>query len=149
VSARSLDHVPRRIALAAGSLGVAISLDLEEYDRRRKTMFALLKVASGAAPFSDWIEHSDALAAAREDKLEAYLKVLYGLVADLVAVRDGSGEVRNPELKTELEKLAALVSFNWIRLVVGRVDELVSLLRRNIQKSIALDALILELRASG
>lgn len=147
VSVRGLDHAPRRIALAAGSPGVAVSLDLEDYDRRRKTMFALLQVAAGAAPFSAWIEHSDAIAAAREDKLEAYLKVLYGLVADLVAVRDGSGEVRNPELKAELEKLAARVSFNWVRLVIGRVDELVGLLRRNIQKSIALDALILELRA--
>jgi DNA polymerase-3 subunit delta' len=87
------------------------------------------------------------LPAAREDKLEAYLRVLHGLVADLLSIREGSGEVRNPELKAELEKLAARVSFNWIRSTVARVDELVGLLRRNIQKSIALDALILELRA--
>ena len=69
------------------------------------------------------------LGAAREDKLEAYLRVLYGLVADHLAIREGSGEVRNPELKAELEKLAARVSFNWVRLVVGRVNELLGLLR--------------------
>jgi DNA polymerase-3 subunit delta' len=40
------------------------------------------------------------------------------------------------------------VSFQWVRAAVGKVDDLVSLLRRNIQKSIALDALILDLRAS-
>jgi DNA polymerase-3 subunit delta' len=147
VASRGLDHPDRRIALAAGSPGVAAALDLEEYDRRKNTMLALLQVAAGAAPFSSWLEHSDAIAAAREDKLEAYLRVLYGLVADLLAIREGFGEVRNPELKAELEKLAARVSFDWVRLAIGRVDELVGLLRRNIQKSIALDALILELRA--
>ena len=147
VASRGLDHPERRTVLAAGCPGVSVSLDLEDYDRRKKTMFALLQVAAGAAPFSSWLEHSDAVAAAREDKLEAYLRVLYGLVADLLSIREGSGDVRNPELKAELEKLAARVSFNWIRSTVARVDELVGLLRRNIQKSIALDALILELRA--
>jgi DNA polymerase-3 subunit delta' len=39
------------------------------------------------------------------------------------------------------------VSFAWIRAAVKKVDELAELLRRNIQKTIALDALILELRS--
>src|SRR5229473_1521753 len=37
-AARALDHEARRIALAAGSPGVAVSLDLEVYDRRRAAM---------------------------------------------------------------------------------------------------------------
>jgi len=36
----------------------------------------------------------------------------------------------------------------WIRKAVVQVDELAEFLRRNIQKAIALDALILNLRAS-
>jgi DNA polymerase-3 subunit delta' len=147
VAARTLDQPERRLALAGGSPGVAIALDLDEYDRRKNAMFALLRTASGAAPFSSWVEVSDTVLAGREDKLEGHLKVLYGLLADLLAVRDGSGEVRNPELRPEMEKLAARVSFNWIRSAVDKVDELMALLRRNIQKSIALDALILELRS--
>src|SRR5579872_4047595 len=35
VRARGLDHPERRIALAAGSPGIAVSIDLEVYDKRR------------------------------------------------------------------------------------------------------------------
>ena len=38
------------------------------------------------------------------------------------------------------------MQFAWIRQAVARVDEIAMLIRRNIQKTIALDALILELR---
>jgi len=34
----------------------------------------------------------------------------------------------------------------WLRRAVEKVDELVGLLRRNIQKNLALDAVVLELR---
>jgi len=46
-TARQLDHAERRLRLAEGSPGVAVSLDLETYDRRRDAMLALLRVASG------------------------------------------------------------------------------------------------------
>jgi DNA polymerase-3 subunit delta' len=39
------------------------------------------------------------------------------------------------------------VEFAWIRRAVAQVDEIARLLRRNIQKSIALDSLIVTLRA--
>ena len=50
-STRKLDHAERRLALADGLPGVAVSLDLEAYDRRRESMLALLGVASGAESF--------------------------------------------------------------------------------------------------
>jgi hypothetical protein len=46
-----------------------------------------------------------------------------------------------------MEQLAAHVSFDWIRLAVAKTDELLMLARRNIQKTIALDAWVLGLRA--
>ena len=49
VRARGLDHPERRAALSGGSPGVAVSLDLEAYDKRRAAMFTLLRVAAGAA----------------------------------------------------------------------------------------------------
>jgi len=44
--------------------------------------------------------------------------------------------------------LASKVDFRWIRKAAAQVDEIVRLLRRNIQKTIALDSLILDLRAA-
>ena len=52
----------------------------------------------------------------------------------------------NRRLRQELEAVAQRVSFPWIRRAVKKVDEVVELIRRNIQKTIALDAVILELR---
>src|SRR4051795_7497791 len=54
VKARGLDQPERRVALAAGSPGVAMSLDLETYARRRSAMLMLLKVAAGGAAFTAW-----------------------------------------------------------------------------------------------
>ena len=144
---RGLDQPERRIALAAGCPGVAVALDLAQYDRRRNSMFALLQAAAGAVPFHSWLDHADAVAARRDDKLEGYLKVLYGLLADLLSIREGRDSIRNPELRGEMEQLAARVSFDWIRLAVAKTDELLMLARRNIQKTIALDAWVLGLRA--
>jgi len=146
VEARNLDNPDRRIALSAGSPGVAISLDLEQYDRRRAAMVALLRVAAGAAPFGEWMKYSESIARGRSEKLELYLKVLYVLLRDVLVLREGAGEIRNPDIRQQLAPLAQKVSFTWINTAVKQVDDLVELLRRNIQKTIALDALILELR---
>jgi DNA polymerase-3 subunit delta' len=43
VRARGMDHAERRAALSGGSPGVAVSLDLEAYDKRRAAMFTLLR----------------------------------------------------------------------------------------------------------
>lgn len=147
VKARGLDQPERRAALAAGSPGLAVSLDLEAYDKRRAAMLALLKTAAGVAPFSAWLPVSEALGRSKSEKLELYLKVLYELLRDLLILRQGTGEIRNQDIRRDLEALAAKIEFAWIRKAVARIDEIAQLIRRNIQKTIALDALIMELRA--
>jgi DNA polymerase III subunit delta' len=145
--ARSLDRAERRMALAAGSPGVALSLDLDAYDKRRASMLALLKVASGAGPFASWAPVAEAIGRSRSEKLDLYLKALYELLRDMLVLQQGGGEIRNRDIRGELETLARKVDFAWIRKAVAKTDEMVELVRRNIQKGIALDALIAELRA--
>ena len=83
----------------------------------------------------------------KTEKLDYYLDVLYVLLEDLLLLQQGRTPIRNFDAQAELEAISARVSFEWIRNAVKRVDELVGLLRRNIQKSIALDAFALELRS--
>jgi len=64
-AARQLDQPERRVALAAGSPGLAVSLDIEAHDKRRAAMLALVKVAANLAPFGSWVPVSEAIAAAR------------------------------------------------------------------------------------
>jgi len=148
VRSRALDRPERRMALAAGSPGVAVSLDLDAYDKRRAAMLALLKVAAGAAPFSSWLPVSESLARSKSEKLELYLKVLYELLRDLLLLGQGAGGIRNQDIRGDLEALAAKLEFAWLRQAVAQVDEIAQLVRRNIQKTIALDALIMRLRAA-
>ncbi len=143
--ARSLTHADRRVALASGSPGLALSLDLESYDKRRTAMLALLEAAAGLAPFAKWTKYSESLGASKSEKLEYYLKVLYLLLEDLVLLQNG-GTAKNFDVRPALDAIAGTVSFEWIRKAVIKVDELVELLRRNVQKSLALDALVVELQ---
>jgi DNA polymerase-3 subunit delta' len=147
--ARSLDHAARRVALAAGSPGVAVSLDLAAYDTRRAAMLALLKVAAVAAPFGTWIPFSETIGRSKGEKLDLYLKVLYDLLRDMLILKHFGPMIRNEDVRPDLEALVRRISFSWLRTAVKKVDELAELLRRNIQKTIALDDLILELRAAA
>ena len=144
--ARQLEDPERRIMLAAGSPGVALSLDLETYDKRRAAMLALLKTAAGAAPFSAWAPIAEAIGRSKSEKLDYYLKVLYDLLRDLLVLREGGAIIRNQDIRRDLEAIAAKADFAWLRKAVARVDEIAELVRRNIQKTIALDALIVDLR---
>jgi DNA polymerase-3 subunit delta' len=151
IGARALGEPERRLALAQGSPGVAISLDLETYDKRRGAMLALLEAAARQAPFATWVKFGESIAASKTEKLDFYLKVLYGLLEDVLELTCGgaAGRIRNADVAPRLAALASAVSFDWIRRATLRVDEISGLVRRNIQKGIALDALVLELRRAA
>lgn len=143
---RGVDHPQRRLALAEGSPGVAVNIDLETYDRRRTAMLTLMRVAAGLEQFGAWMKHSESIGARKTEKLGQYIEVLYSLVEDTLRVLHGAAAVRNADIQRDLEALTAKVSFDWLRKMLTRADELVELERRNIQKSIALDAIAAGLR---
>ncbi len=144
--ARGLEQAERRMTLAEGSPGFAVSLDLEAYDRRREAMLTLLRVASGRDLFGEWLKYSESIGARRTEKLDSYLEVLYLLLGDVLRLAHGVSYIRNDDIRADIEMLARRVSFDWLRAAVAQVDQLVELARRNIQKSLALDALAVELR---
>ena len=73
--------------------------------------------------------------------------MLYALLDDLVRLTNGAGDIRNEDIRVELEALSTRVSFAWLRQAVAKVDDLVELARRNIQKQLAFDAFATELRS--
>ena len=146
--ARKLDNAERRIALSGGSPGVAAALDIELYQKRRAAMLTLLKTGAGASTYAAWLPVSETLGRGRSEKLELYLKLLYDLLRDLTVLREGGTAIRNFDLRDELGTLARRVSRPWIIHAVKSVDEIAALLRRNIQKTIALDGLLMELRGA-
>ncbi len=110
LAGRGLDDPKRRLHLAAGSPGIAASLDLETHDRLRAVMLCLLRVSSGLAQFSEWAKASEAASARKADRLEQYLEVFYTLLEDLLLLQNQTGSLRNADLQSELAAIAAKVS---------------------------------------
>ena len=109
--AAKLDDAERRLALAAGSPGLALSLDLEAYTKRRAAMLLLLEVAAGSKPFAAWIPVSETIGRSKNEKLEIYLKLIYELLRDLLLMAQGrESDIRNKDLKRELAALVREVS---------------------------------------
>jgi DNA polymerase III subunit delta' len=146
VERRGLDAAQRRARLGNGSPGLAASLDLEVYDKRRAAMLNLLEVASRRAPFGNWLKTVESISASKSEKLEFYLEVLFLLLEDVMMIAHGVGPLRNEDLTPQLKAIADSVNLKWMTRAVKLTDEMVRLLRRNIQKGIALDAFAIELR---
>lgn len=136
----------RRLALAAGRPGLAVTMDPQLWEMRRQRMLALLAVAAAQASFASWIKHSEAIAAGKAEKLEDYLKILYLLLEDVLLVHAGGRAARNPGHEDPIARIASKASLEWIEAAIRQVDELVEFAKRNVQKSLALDALAVELR---
>jgi len=145
---KGLKDADRRITLAGGCPGVASTLDLPLYEKRRGVMLSLLESAAGAANFGAWVRQSESFLASKSEKLDLYFKPLYGLMADLITLHGGGSHIRNTDLRPALEKLAARVSFDWLREAVEAADELAGLQRRNVQKGPSLDNYVIRLRTA-
>lgn len=143
---RKLPDAEARIALSEGCPGAAATLDLDQFRERRGLMLAALECGAGLHPFSSWIEHSEGFLARRSEKLEPYLLLAYGVLEDVLAGILGARPVRNRDVEHRIATLAKAVTFAWVERAVRFLDELVLMVRRNIQKTAALDAMIINLR---
>ena len=134
--------------MAEGSPGLAVSLDLESYDRRRAAMLALLEVASGIEPFGDLAETFRFASPRGGPKNSIPIwKFCTCCSKTCCGCNTASHHPQRRYPRPIWRRLPGRVSFDWLRAAVAKVDELMDLVRRNIQKSLALDALAVELRS--
>ena len=144
-NSRGLQDAKKRLALSGGCPGVACSMDLQVYEKRRTALLALLDAAAGGS-FAQWVQRSESLIASKSEKLDLYFKILYGLLEDLLLLMHGKTTVRNQDIAGDLTKLASRVSFAWVREAIAFTDELIGLQRRNVQKGPSLDQGVVRLR---
>jgi DNA polymerase-3 subunit delta' len=145
---RGLPDRELRIALAEGCPGLAVTLDIEEFRARRALMLAAYECGAELKDFSAWVRESEPFNSRKSEKLDFYLKLAYGLLEDVLAVKSGVSIARNRDMEQRISAISGHVSFAWIERAVLVLDELASMVRRNIQKTAALDAMIINLRNS-
>ena len=83
-----------------------------------------------------------------QQKTTALLRALSLLLEDLLLLDSGTPElVRNTDLRAELDRLAAALPFPWIERASQALDQVQSGLRRNLLRSLSLDAFAATLAA--
>lgn len=148
LSERRPEWKPDRRALAArlaeGGVGAALSFDAEAYIASRKDALLLLHAAIREADHSGLFHMTESYrgGADGQQKTQSLIRALYLLLEDMMLLQAGHpGTVRNPDVLPELRHLAEAVSFGWIEEMSRRVAAVESGMRRNLVRSLSLDAL--------
>ena len=141
------DWNPRQRSLVArlseGAIGRALSFDLEGYITARAHALVMLKSALGAADHSELFKITEGYRAGAEgrEKIESLLRTLYLLLEDVMFLQSGTGQlVRNTDIQAELKKMSESADFAWVQRAAQGLGEVERGLRRNLLRSLSLDA---------
>lgn len=134
---------------AEGCPGAAMGLDLEATTKLHRDTLMVLERAAELRGVSDLFASTSALAKNHEIAFENVLEVFYSLLTDLVDLSCSSSKkaLRNPALCRELEALSKKVDLAWVTKAVVGFDTLHARMRRNINRSLGLDAIAISLGA--
>jgi DNA polymerase-3 subunit delta' len=134
--------------LANGALGRAISFKLDEYIEARSHALTLLRGAIAGNDHTETFKITETYRAGAEgrDKVNRLLRTVYALLDDLLMLKSRAPElVRNIDIQSELSRLAHSVDFDWIVTAGQRLHEVERGMRRNLLRSLSLDAFAVSL----
>jgi DNA polymerase-3 subunit delta' len=138
---------PKQRALVArlseGAVGRARSFDLAKYTAARKHALTILNAALRTGDHSELFKVTETYrpGADGREKTDQLLRTLYSLLQDLMFLSSGAPElVHNMDIQGELQKLAAATDFAWIAYAADRLAEVKRGMRRNLLRSLSLDA---------
>lgn len=138
--------------LAQGAAGKALGFDLAAYTAARTDALLLLRNASTEPDHTALFRMTETYRAGAEgqQKTTALLRALSLLLEDLLLLDAGTPElIRNTDLRPELDRLSQALSFRWIEGAVYGLDQVYSGLRRNLLRSLSLDAFAGQLTTSA
>ena len=133
--------------LSQGSPGAALSLNLEESARLRRSVLQLLDRSASGQDFAEIFASTAQLSKQEQESFENILSLFYSVLTDLLEYSFGfkSGLPRNPDLHREVESLGKKIDWSWILRATRGLDALESRIRRNTGRQLGLDALIASL----
>jgi DNA polymerase-3 subunit delta' len=129
--------------LAQGAAGKALGFNLAAYIAARADALLLLRNAATEPDHTALFKMTETYRAGAEgqQKTSALLRTLSLLLEDLLLLGAGTPElVRNTDLRPELDRLNDALSFAWIENASRGLDQVQSGLRRNLLRSLSLDA---------
>jgi len=133
--------------LAEGCPGLALEVDAEESIRLRRSVLGIIERAVEGKSYARLFAETSELARSEQQPFEKTLELFYSLMTDLLELSCGrtNSVLRNPALRHELAALSSKVNLDWVAQGVAGLDQLHSRLRRNINRSLGLDSLVVTL----
>ena len=129
--------------LAQGAAGKALGFDLAAYTAARADALLLLRNAASEPDHTALFKMTETYRAGAEgqQKTAELLRTLSLLLEDILLLQAGTPELlRNTDLRAELERFAQALSFQWIEQASRGLDQVQSGMRRNLLRSLSLDA---------
>jgi len=129
--------------LSEGAVGRARGFDLAAYTAARDHALAILNSALRGGEHSELFKVTESYRPGAEgrEKTEKLIGTLYSLLRDLMFINSGSAElIRNTDIASELTRLAESADFDWITAASDRLSEVERGMRRNLLRSLSLDA---------
>jgi DNA polymerase III subunit delta' len=129
--------------LAQGAAGKALGFDLATYIAARADALLLLRNAAEEPDHTALFKMTETYRAGAEgqQKTSTLLRTLSLLLEDLLLLGAGTPElVRNTDLRPELDRLNSILTFEWIENASRGLDQVQSGMRRNLLRSLSLDA---------
>ncbi|MGA7158269.1 MAG: DNA polymerase III subunit delta' [Acidobacteriaceae bacterium] len=140
--------------LSEGAAGRALGFNLAEYAAARADALTILHTAEhsgGLQDHSTLFRMTETYRAGAEGhtKTTALLRALSSLLEDILLLQSGAPDrVRNIDKRADLQRLADTFTFDWIEQAVRAMDAVQSGMRRNLLRSLSLDAFSVELEGS-
>ena len=138
--------------LAQGATGKALGFDLTAYISARADALLLLRLAIAEPDHTALFKMTETYRAGAEgqQKTTELLRTLSLLLEDLLLLQSGTPElVRNTDIRADIEKMAQSVTFQWIEQTSRALDQVWSGMRRNLLRSLSLDAFAGQLSTSA
>ena len=129
--------------LSQGAVGRALGFDLDDYTAARADALLIIRTAIMDPDHTALFKMTEGYRAGADGqvKTNALLRSLALLLEDLLLLRAGTPErLRNVDIRGDLEKLAASISFSWIENASRGLDQVTSGMRRNLLRNVSLDA---------
>ena len=139
------DHRHLVARLSEGAIGRARGFDLAAYVTARKNALTLLTSAIRGGEHTEQFKITESYRAGAEgrEKTEQLITTLYSLLHDLMLLNSGSDKmVRNSDIVSELKGLTDQLGLDWIARAADRLSEVERGMRRNLLRSLSLDAFV-------
>ncbi len=138
--------------LAMGAVGRALSIDLGAYLASREDALIILRTAIREPDYSALFRATESYRAGADgqEKTVSLLRALSSLVEDLLLIVAGAPAlIRNIDIAAELTRLAEGLTVEWIDSAARAIVQVEQGMRRNLLRSLSLDAMAVGLAADS